>query len=215
MTWDTTTQGMTDMAKNSVDITTNLVINQNDLLSVVISRAETFMHMKVKEANAEVKRLETALKNANNDLTEAVNEAGTAHFANAVTQFEAALGAVGGKQTVSVTASVGNKTIKAVLNVCNHDTNWSRNALSFDADIKLSASHKKIIAQIAGYSADLDAARLTVIDWRKKLSHLPTLERQYRAKLVEDQLNKTSDGKLLLESLDIDNFERQVLALPG
>jgi hypothetical protein len=43
-----------------------------------------------------------------------------------------------------------------------------------------------------------------IIELRKKISQLPSLERQYKARLVESQLAKTEAGQALLDSLTFD-----------
>ena len=52
------------------------------------------------------------------------------------------------------------------------------------------------------------------IEWRKKLSNIPQLQRQYQAKIAEYRLNQTTRGAEILKLLTED-LEQKMLALPS
>lgn len=55
----------------------------------------------------------------------------------------------------------------------------------------------------------LTALKKESIDWRRKLSDIPMLERQVRAKLAKDHVSKTKEGKAMIEGL-VNNFDETV-----
>ncbi len=207
-----------DIANSS--IVTDIRIDKNDLLTVVLSRAEQKMQVAVQDAMNKVKALEKDQGKADAALKEAVSAVSGTHYKDAIEKFKAALALVDATATVTTTSQLktdnqNNYTDKVAVEMRVTSTGGYNSSLCFSTTVPTTDAIKAQIAEITGIKASLQTAREEVVTWRKKLANLPALERQYKAKLVEAQLSKTEDGKDLLASLDLANFEDSIKALPG
>lgn len=72
-----------------------------------------------------------------------------------------------------------------------------------------------LVSEIAGHNEKLAELQREVIDLRKKRQELPTLERAAKARVVQAQLDKTCEGRELLEQLGLGgDLESEILKLP-
>lgn len=201
-------------------IVTDIRLDKNDLLTVVLSRAEQKMQMAVQEAMAKVKGLEKDQSKADAALKEAVAAVAPAHYKDAIEKFKVALASVDSTVSLTTTGQLktdnqNNHTDKVAIELRINSSGGYNNNLCFSTTVATPEAVKSKVAELAAVQANLQTAREEVVTWRKKLANLPSLERQYKAKLVETQLSKTEDGKDLLASLDLANFEDSIKALPG
>ncbi|MCB5270573.1 MAG: hypothetical protein LHW56_01865 [Candidatus Cloacimonetes bacterium] len=70
---------------------------------------------------------------------------------------------------------------------------------------------KELILDAEAYKEQVERGVLLseqVLEWKKKLAQLPMLERQYRAKLVEQALSSSEAGREILGALTLDLEER-------
>lgn len=195
-------------------VITDIRIDQSDILVVIVSRAEKMIQEKVAEWLVQVHRLETLHAEFTDQLNKLIVAAGAAYYQNSVRLFEQAFAAASAKPNFRTAASLrdNRSVIEIELGVGNagHGHN-----LHFSAKIPCDAEQQQLLKKIDTTADSLKLAREEVVTWRKKLANIPSLERQYKTKMVEDQLAKTTQGQEILKSFDLANFEKSVLALPN
>lgn len=200
------------MSKENSLITASLDIDKDDILTVVLARAEAKMQKQIATADKNVKNLQKELNKAQADLDANLNKAAEAHFRRAASKFVEAFDAANVKATTTAKYTGLNKdeTFNVVLSVASR-------VVSFNCaeTIPLEDRPRRMLAAIATMNEEIAAARQELIDWRRRASQLPALERQYRAKLVESKLSETEDGQKILASLDLDSLNESILGLPA
>lgn len=206
----------TDLVPQIHGVNVDIKIDQNDLITVMVARAEAMMNGKLTTALAEAKRLEKEQKELDNQLVRSVALVGPEHHRDAIAKFRDAFEAIGMKHKTKIVATSVLTPDRTSITV-NFSASMEASYGSIQAvtHVPLNDEQKGLIARLSGLTEQLLTAREEVILWRKKLAQMPALERQYKAKLVESQLSRTDAGKVLLAALDLDNFEQQVLAIPG
>lgn len=100
------------------------------------------------------------------------------------------------------------KNIMVTLNVRESSRSWG-NALSSARVLALSESLQDKLAKIESIRAKLVEAQTALMDVRKKLSQISTLERQSRAALALNTLSKTEEGRALVKEME------NIPGLPG
>jgi len=194
-------------------VASHIVVDKNDVLAVAISKAERFMQTHLAEAHKEIKRLERSIKDHSDNLTKYVGSLADKLAKPGIAKLEAAKEACGSKAKVdsSCEMDVAKRTFK--VNITFKNDGWGANTFGqLKGDFDSAATE---LAESLDKNGKLLAeAREAAVDWRRKLSQIPTLERQYRARLAEAALSKTEEGQQLLDALSGD-FEADVLALPG
>lgn len=202
-------------------IKTDVNLDKNDLLTIVVSRAEKMMNQHISAGLTNVKELEKMLKTRQESLQRALDSVARKMFSKQVDELERALVALGAvandkpKLTVnytSVFADNNKSTIKVGISISQQG---NHGAFSFNTTVN--TPHDVATESVLANSTidELNSAREDVVNWRRKLSNLPSLEREYKAKLVEHQLSQSEEGKKLLNALDLNSFADSVLALPG
>jgi len=86
------------------------------------------------------------------------------------------------------------------------------NVIAIVNQVKLNAPLKKLVQELLSIQESLQSAQKEALVWKRKLSKLPALERQYRAKVAEAKLSQTEEGRSIVENL-INSVENSVLKL--
>jgi hypothetical protein len=81
-----------------------------------------------------------------------------------------------------------------------------------DSAIAINKEQRDLTKSIHDADNRLRTSKSETIDWRRKLSDIPTLERQVKAKLAKDHLSKSKEGKALINGL-INDFDNTVKLL--
>jgi hypothetical protein len=196
------------------NVTSDIHIDKNDLLAVAVSKAELHMQQQLANATREIRRLERALKDGTTGLKEKIAQLAAKLAKPGVKALEAAREACGSKARVETNWDMQQEkgTFEVTISIKSNDHYGSANFGTLKGAFDDAA--QKLVAQLESDSQKLTDTRETAVDWRKKLAQIPTLERQYRARLAEATLSKTEKGQALLEALG-GQFEQDVLALPG
>jgi len=134
----------------------------------------------------------------------------------------AAVEAVGGKVVV-IALSVHHvndrfrnedKLLEQTVKVSSGKGNGFHECCNFVATVEPSSGLTDLESAIVTAKADVAELQVVALGWRRKLSHIPMLERQARAKVAETKLKASDEGQELLDVLT-DDFDAQLLALPG
>jgi len=192
--------------------TANISIDKNDLLAIAVSRSELHIQEQLGTATREVKRLEKAIADGNKELASKVSGIAAKIAKPVVTKLETLRDQTESK--VKIVTKHDSKddtgTINIAISVATSDQWGGVTFCTLSGEYDDTA--KALVTKIKSDGESLVTAKSTAVEWRRRLAQLPTLERQYRARLAEATLSKTKQGRGLLEALGGD-FEKDVLAL--
>jgi hypothetical protein len=194
------------------NIALNGNMNMDDVLTVVVSKAERSFNVSLAEAKAGVSNLEKAIKVKVADIKKRTDEE---CFALVTTKANAArpgVEALGGHITHRHWENEYGK-LCATIQIKKGDGGYN-NSVEFIYEGEKSKVLQAMEVELADLREKLATATQEAMGWKKKLANIPTLERQYKAKIAEAKLATTEDGQALL-ALMTDDLEANMLALPG
>lgn len=194
------------------NIALNGNMNMDDVLTVVVSKAERSFNVSLAEAKAGVSNLEKAIKVKVADIKKRTDEE---CFALVTTKANAARPGVEALGGHVITHSHGTRNGKlcATIQIKKGDGGYN-NSVEFTYEGEKSKVLQAMEVELADLQEKLATATQEAMGWKKKLANIPTLERQYKAKIAEAKLATTEDGQALL-ALMTDDLEANMLALPG
>ena len=207
---------------------TELNFDKDDVAAIAIAEAEKTMRQNIKTLHAQISDCEKAIENANEEIQkqgEIVIETKLAakikrinaglkatKVPNFTTDVEITINSGGYKQRTLkymngyvLRVVILNKDDKAIIDI---DMAIERN--NFPPS-QLQIAAMKRLDKLKEQKTDLVNQSM---DWRKKLGDMPTLERQIKAMLARDQVERTKDGKALVAKL-LKNFDGTLKLLGG
>jgi len=200
-------------AKTGVQVKVD--INADAIVTVAVSKAEKAMNATIAEKAKEIKAAELAKKTAEKNLADALEAHGKDLLGAAETAFKDAAKLAGGsiktELTVAVAATV--KEVEATLRV--HASSGYGGYTQFQKTCEPSEAVVTSVAEAKRLEEALVALRAEVVAVRRRLTNLPSLERSFKARIIEGQLGKTDAGRELLDQLGLDTIEAEVLRLPS
>ncbi len=189
-------------------------LDVSDILSVVTSRAEANFTTELAAARKVLKEAEANLQATKKDVEKTIESESKAIDADKVATLRVAVEAVGGKVKVSARNGFFRdevpEELTAEIVVCTPSQGY-RATFTVKAEPS-EALQEKANAMVEATKAVAEAQE-KALHWRKKLSSVPALERQYRAKIAEAKLGQSDEGKELLSLLTTD-LDAALLALP-
>lgn len=190
-------------------------LDVSDVLSVVTSRAEANFTTELSKARQVLKEAEEAVKTGRKDVENTMESEAKAANADKVNALRVAVEAMGGKVKVSTRANFHNLELPEELTaeVTVSSDNRGYGGTSFTVKVEPSDALKAKAAGVVEATKAVAVAQEQALHWRKKLSSVPALERQYRAKIAEAKLGQSEEGKDLLALLTTD-LDAALLALP-
>lgn len=195
------------------NIALNGNMNMDDVLTVVVSKAERSFNVNLAEAKAGVSNLEKAIKVKVADIKKRTDEE---CFALVTTKANAArpgVEALGGQVITHSQGARNNGKLCATIQIKKGEGGYN-NSVEFTYEGEKSKVLQAMEVELTDLQEKLATATQEAMGWKKKLSNIPTLERQYKAKIAEAKLATTEDGQALL-ALMTDDLEANMLALPG
>ena len=182
-------------------IVAEMQIDKKDIVDVALAKIESQIRSEIKAGKAEIKRLERecasnerAQDRALGKIKSDVIEIGRVHF-------NSAFKAIGEKSMVSVEQQVysyDNETdlpdiIMVRLSVCQR--------IVLEEKVNASPEQISLVKAKQALLKELAEAKAKTVEWRSKLSDMPIIERQMKARVVESQLSKTAEGQDLLQAM--------------
>ena len=199
----------------SNQLTTNVVdgnLDMSDVLAVATSRAETHFTTNLAATKKEISQLQKDIEDTDEKIYKQTLADSEALVKEHTDQLTPIIAKLGGKVEVKGVAHLGKDKpgILATIEIRGHN--------SYGIEFRVKGEVSKELAALAVHRDQLqkqkEAASDKALEWKRRLSQIPQLERQYKAKIAESKLKKTEAGtemlKLLTESLDQD-----ILALPS
>lgn len=205
-----------------LDISSNFQIDKQDIVTVAIARGEKKIREKVKEAQAAISDLNKQLEEKTKFITLYGEAAIETELEDTMVDVGVAMTAIG-KYNIKVETKDKNIDVNSILGAYkNKQLKPNHGSVSLVRDrqqfliktvelgptpdqIRVAEEHEKLTAQKQDITTE-------AVNWKKKLSDMPAFERQMRAVVVQDEMNKTENGKAILAALD-KNFEDAILMI--
>jgi len=187
-------------------------LDVSDVLSVVVSKAETHYTSEIERCKAEAKTQGAANDKLGNEIKAQAKKEREAPFVETLADLNKALKPLGGSAKFSDPYCHGsvlneNKMLVMQININNSHSNYSK-------EVAPSKDLLKKMDQLAEGRVKVEKLQSEALDWKRKLVNVPMLERQYRAKIAEAKLGASNEGKQLLEMLT-SGLDDAILALPS
>jgi len=201
-------------------LTLNGTLDVNDILSIVTSRTETKCHAELAAAKACLAGAEEALKEAEKSANTQYLKECRAAAEGVASQLRPVVTGLGGVVVIPKIEDYRglrrerNQDGQLQMQVVVRSDKSSNYGAEFLAKAAPSAELLALEAKIEEAKDEVSRCSAVALEWRKKLSNIPMLERQTRAKLAEAKLSETEDGQKVLELLSKDT-EATFLALPA
>lgn len=192
-------------------------LDVSDVLSVVTSRAESLYTKRLAEAREVASQRAEDVEKARKAVANQATKEAKAAEKSKVDALREAVKALGGTVKVSVECGWNQHADELRLdddgNLVAGVTVGSGYGSDFRVRTKPSQTLAALVTALEAAKADHAEAQKEALGWRKKLSSVPALERQYRAKLAEAKLAESEDGQAVLDLLQKD-LDETLLALP-
>lgn len=198
------------MAKNEVqvfEVQTSAKFNENDLVTVAVAKGETMMREKIISLKEQIVKLEgirdkTSIKH--NKTIENI----TSPLHKAKPELLKALKKVNKKATLEIFTSPSSydntpiNVVRLIFGGINGVDSGGRGRTDLaNMDVPETQEQKTLRMKIEKITDDLQDLKNEALSMKRKLSDIPALERQMRAKVVENQIGKTAGGKEFLDTL--------------
>ena len=173
-----------------------------DILSVAVGEAEAKLQKILKEGMAKNKVVEARIKQVGKDIDTQLD----ALKVSCGLQAEIDATNVYLKKLFDGEISSGisvDRSEKRVVFTYSFAHSHSRKNVPFTPEIT------RLMDLLDSEKESLEQARADVAETRKKLANIPALERRYRGKLVASQLERTAEGKNVLQVIT-DNIEEEL-----
>ena len=196
----------TDQSPFGLKATTDIQVSTSDIVGIVTTRYETSVRANVRAAEKRADEATKSLEKANTALREKCDDEAKKYGVKELNKFEEAFKLIGlGFQSESKVA-VGDKGFTITHTIWSHKSSnyhGSReNEIDWTTEVSFhKAGAKTLCTNIAKAEAALAAAQKLRIDWQRKLSDIPNVERRASAAIAERALNQSEGGQQLMESI--------------
>lgn len=192
-------------------VETYVHIDDKDLVNVAVATYEQNLLELQKSTRKELSSAEDAKQKANTAYSKSLKTCADKKLKTKLAKLNTAAKELQIKGVQISTVNVASEKGKLCVNLSSNDKRVYRPSLALTGGpiiIPVDANVKK--AKKAQEDADkkVEDLKTALVDIRKKLSELATVERRARANLTVAELSKTDEGKALLESIDITSFKK-------
>lgn len=199
----------------SNQLTTNVVdgnLDMSDVLAVATSRAEMHFTTNLAATKKEITQLNNDIMAIEEEINKQIQTDSELLAKQYTDQLVPVITKLEGKVEVKGTAIFGKEkqSLQVSIEIRGHSSYGLQFRIKGDVSNELLVLNEKREQLTKKREAASDRA----LEWKKKLSQIPQLERQYKAKIAEAKLKKTEAGVEMLKILT-ENLEQDILALPS
>jgi len=189
--------------KNEVQVfqvETNAKFNENDLVTVAVAKGETMMRERILKIKESISKLEAVHEKliAKHEKT-FDNISSPIH--KVYPEILKALKKVNKKAELNISTCLRSNSKKQNMNVTTLSFIGSSTARLATVETPETKEQKDLSKKIDAAYHGLSDLKTEALDIKRKLSDIPALERQMRAKVVENQIGKTAGGREFLDTL--------------
>jgi hypothetical protein len=213
----------------ALQISTEIDFDKDDVAAIAVAEAEAHIRRTINRLTAQVKYVTDGIEKSKKKVVNIGEALIEIKFAQKVKVIKAGL--VQTKIPRLVVEVIANidipkwEILKNSSTAARHVNYYSISIVKMDKDnvesgtmkieensLPMNKEQHKLVKLIHDEKNKLRLLKKDAIDWRRKLSDIPALERQVRAKLAKDHLSKSKEGKAMIQNL-INNFDETVKLL--
>ena len=195
--------------ENAIEVSSKIDINMDQLVMVGTAHIERTLKGKIKDLMSVIRTLRSELKIAEKKLPVETENALPKDVLASKQKLESLFKLLKIEHVnlvVSISIDVENEVNQYQLDLqAKKKSSYGRDLIDemllIKSSCNLTESQKLVMEQINGIKEKLDEKNEVVVELRRKLADVDSMERQMRARVVESQLSKTEQGKDLLESI--------------
>lgn len=192
-------------------------IDTDAILAAGLSRAEEFAESEMARCRLEAEKAQKEEEKLIKAFEAEGKKLANAHFKQQVKDIQSALDSIGIKGTEAQCGFAmldGETRYSLTIIGKKHSKRASHSAnISKQIVVKTPASLKKILDQMAQQVKKAKEWSAQAMEFKKRLSRLPQLERKLRGRLAEQKLSKTAEGQAIIDSMTL-NIQQEVMKLP-
>jgi len=202
------------MMAKELEITTTMDFDKQDIVTVAVANIEALIRKNVRDSKARRNELTKKIADTHRAIQSAGETSVPKVMAQKSAQIEKALKSAGLVKTIGarIKFNLADLTNDYQLHIVKKDNLGKFIKESISIMYKSTDFTKKQKALMEKVSK-MEKNKTTIISdgvkWKAKLSDMSAVERQMRAKVVEAQLNKTAEGKALVNILT-KNYEKTI-----
>lgn len=199
------------LAKIVTKVSSDIGIEKDDLVAIKVAAVETQLMEQQAEDEKKLRDLKKRLKQEKEEFEDALEAAGKCIFE--VQPVLKALKDIGIPAEARTSASIGypdNTEINVILNLFRTDSEGNSVGPPLTTNKKVAIPHlvKTLRLQIEQTTEEIEDTQRHLLEVRKRLSQIGTLERQAKAAMAYSILQASEEGRALLDAVN------QVKGLP-
>jgi hypothetical protein len=209
---------MTEKPQTDLVVQTDVLIDKNDIVAVAVAQAEMKIRNNVKRCKQKIEdnntQIDVLVKKFKTDGENMMNKKFAAKFKSIDLKIQSLKLDLKIEKEFNIQRS-GNALNEHGKNITNQISIYiihvdSKQTINL-IDEKFPATKAQVaLAQSIKNLKDLNEDLTTEgANWRKKLSDIPAIERQMRAKVAEAEMNKTETGRKILSSM-LENLDSTI-----
>ena len=188
-----------------LEIVTNINFDKQDIVTVAMAKIEALVRKNVRDFKAKRNNLIKEIEEANKMIVSYGEKNPPKEITKKLAQIEKAFKAAG------ISKTVGSRIRFRLTNKNDYELQIARKDESSDftnetigltyKSVPYSSTQNSLTKKIETMEEQKEKAISDGVAWKEKLSDMSAVERQMRAKVVEAELNKTAEGKALIDVL--------------
>lgn len=174
---------------------------QADILAIVTANAEELCNEKIHELRVELKGQRKVLFDKRAQWDKQMERFVLSHYDDKVQKLRKLLGIKRGPAPGSVDLRWSDDPDSGKVTCSLEIQEHKRHSVSFPLPtLTIIKQYRKMYDEITDLLATVESLENQVVEWRKRLHSIPSLERKYRAKLASEKLQTTKSGRDFLHN---------------
>ncbi len=200
--------------KNAPEIVTRINFDKQDIVTVAMAKVEVLIRKNVRQCKEQRNSLTDQMTEAQKQIVSIGENNAPKGMAQKAGKLEKSFKTAGLSKTLKTEISfiLNRESNYYSLFICQQKSKPERKLEVISQEIALTKGQQSLKDKVV----KMQNAQVHIIadgvKWKTKLSDMVAIERQMRAKVVEEQLNKTTEGKALVDLLT-KNYEQAIKLL--
>lgn len=192
--------------KKNLEVVVGIDFDKQDVVTVAVANIEAMIRKEVRVSKTRRDELNEEITDTNNAIKLSGEKSVPKAMTQKFTQIEKALKFAGLVKTIGarIRFDFSGSTNDYQLHITEKDKSGEFTRQSISIMYKstgLTSVQKSLVEKVKKMEKERAGVINYGVEWKSKLSDMSAVERQMRAKVVEAQLNKTTEGKALVELL--------------
>lgn len=189
-----------------IDTEIGMNFDKNDVVIVAMAKIESEIRRNIRESKNEISRIDKKIididneyrKNGKDNPPKVVVDK-EKFYNDVIKKSKDSLGVITVHSVANNKDSLNSYSV--MLQELDQDGKVLRSIYILQKNTSLTARQKAILKEMDNLLKERETQVSRGVDWKKKLNDIPAAERQMKAVVVESELNKSKEGKALVDLL--------------